>query len=271
MDWAREIRGMSSTAKLVILRSRRALTSAWRACACRNPTTTAPGFSCAICSRLSGATVRTTSACDRIAELPAHSPFLYSESGNWARVPAPDSSTTRAPAAVNLSTTSGTRLTRVSPGALSRSAPIVIGIWLGSPLLSEKGLWPRGQSPFFPVLNECVAALNSRTRLAYLTCLMLGIDLEKADHGLPDLQLVAGYSPRALSQLVLRTDVSGMPLEWIDYKEAARLYHQEQVAYTCGSPLFKLYGGVSARSGLRTVLEVNSIVATVGHTGNPGT
>jgi len=100
---------------------------------------------------------------------------------------------------------------------------------------------------------------------------MLGIDLEKADRGdLSDLRLVAGYSPRALSQLVLRTDVSGMPLEWIDYKEAARLYHQEQVAYTCGSPLFKLYGGVSALSGLRTVLEVNSIVATVGHTGNPG-
>jgi 5-methylcytosine-specific restriction endonuclease McrA len=101
---------------------------------------------------------------------------------------------------------------------------------------------------------------------------MLGIDLEKADRGsLDDLHLIAGcISGRALSQLVLRTDVSGMPLEWIDYKEAARLYHQEQVAYTCGSPLFKLYGGVSARTGFRTVLEVNSIVATVGHTGNPG-
>jgi len=30
----------------------------------------------------------------------------------------------------------------------------------------------------------------------------------------------------ALSQQVLRTDASGMPLEWIDYKEAARLYQQ---------------------------------------------
>ncbi len=28
-----------------------------------------------------------------------------------------------------------------------------------------------------------------------------------------------------LSQQILRTDVSGMPLEWIDYREAARLYH----------------------------------------------
>jgi 5-methylcytosine-specific restriction endonuclease McrA len=73
-----------------------------------------------------------------------------------------------------------------------------------------------------------------------------------------------------LAQPVLRTDVSGMPLEWIDYREAARLYHQEQVAYTCGTPIFRLYGGINAQSGRRTVLEVNSIVATVGQSGNPG-
>lgn len=73
-----------------------------------------------------------------------------------------------------------------------------------------------------------------------------------------------------LSQLVLRTDIAGMPLEWIDYKEAARLYHQEQVAYTCGTTLYRLYGGFNAASGRRTILEVNSIVATVGHANNPG-
>src|SRR3569833_1580374 len=100
---------------------------------------------------------------------------------------------------------------------------------------------------------------------------MLGIDLARADLGTQDdLRNVASPGARSLSQLVLRTDIAGMPLEWIDYKEAARLYHQEQVAYTCGSALYKLYGGVNAASGLRTVLEVNSIVATVGHTGNPG-
>ncbi len=65
---------------------------------------------------------------------------------------------------------------------------------------------------------------------------MPGIDLDRADHGLPDdLAVVARSATRGLSQLVLRTDVAGMPLEWIDYKEAARLYTQEQVAYTCGS------------------------------------
>ena len=63
-----------------------------------------------------------------------------------------------------------------------------------------------------------------------------------------------------LSQQVLRTDVAGMPLEWIDYKEAARLYHMGQVAYACGSTLYSLFGGTNARSGLRTRVEVNSIV-----------
>jgi 5-methylcytosine-specific restriction endonuclease McrA len=69
-----------------------------------------------------------------------------------------------------------------------------------------------------------------------------------------------------LSQQVLRTDVAGMPLEWIDYRDAVRLYHTEQVAYTCGSSLFRIYGGYSAISGLRSVVEVHSIVATIGRT-----
>ena len=35
-----------------------------------------------------------------------------------------------------------------------------------------------------------------------------------------------------------------MPLELIEYKEAARLYNQEQFAYTLGSKRIKHYGGV---------------------------
>lgn len=74
-----------------------------------------------------------------------------------------------------------------------------------------------------------------------------------------------------LGQQVLRTDVAGMPLEWIDYREAVRLYHMQQVAYACGSLLYRLRGGTNARSGERTVVEVSSIIATVGHSHNPGT
>jgi hypothetical protein len=83
-----------------------------------------------------------------------------------------------------------------------------------------------------------------------------------------DLAVVAHAYP--LSQQILRTDVSGMPLEWVDYREAARLYHTEQVAYTCGTLLYRLYGGMCARTGLRTIVDVNSIIATLGVTGNPG-
>ena len=80
----------------------------------------------------------------------------------------------------------------------------------------------------------------------------------------------AGGAAIALSQQVLRTDVSGMPLEWIDYKEAVRLHYLGQVAYACGSRLYELLGGTNARSGRQTVIEVNSIIATHGSSGNPG-
>ena len=67
-----------------------------------------------------------------------------------------------------------------------------------------------------------------------------------------------------ISQQVLRTDVAGMPLEWIDYREAVRLYHNEQVAYACGTTLYTVYGGYNALDGRRSQIEVNSIIATEG-------
>jgi len=67
-----------------------------------------------------------------------------------------------------------------------------------------------------------------------------------------------------LQQQVLRTDASGMPLEWIDYQQAVRLYHGGQVAYTCGTLLYRIRGGVSAFTGRQSVVEVNSIIATQG-------
>ncbi len=67
-----------------------------------------------------------------------------------------------------------------------------------------------------------------------------------------------------ITQQVLRTDVSGMPLEWIDYREAVRLYHAEQVAYDCGTRLYTVFGGYSSIDGRRSRIEVNSIIATHG-------
>jgi 5-methylcytosine-specific restriction endonuclease McrA len=69
-----------------------------------------------------------------------------------------------------------------------------------------------------------------------------------------------------VSLQVLRTDVAGMPLEWIDYRSAASLYHAGDVAYSCGSPIYRLRGGYNSRTGLRSEIEVCSIIATVGDT-----
>lgn len=75
--------------------------------------------------------------------------------------------------------------------------------------------------------------------------------------------MLAGMAS-SISQQVLRTDIAGMPLEWIDYREAARLYHAEQVAYDCGTRLYTVFGGHSAISGERSKLDINSIIATHG-------
>jgi 5-methylcytosine-specific restriction endonuclease McrA len=68
----------------------------------------------------------------------------------------------------------------------------------------------------------------------------------------------------SISQQVLRTDVAGMPLEWIDYREAVRLYHTEQVAYSCGTHIYTVRGGFCALTGRRSAIDVNSIIATYG-------
>ena len=68
-----------------------------------------------------------------------------------------------------------------------------------------------------------------------------------------------------LHHQVLRTDQSGLPLEWIDYQDAVRLYYLEQVAFTCGEPLYEIHGGINARTGKQSVLTVHSIIATRGN------
>jgi 5-methylcytosine-specific restriction endonuclease McrA len=70
----------------------------------------------------------------------------------------------------------------------------------------------------------------------------------------------------SLSQEVLRTDVAGMPLEWIDYRAAVTLYHSGEIAYSCGSPIYKVRGGYNAKTGARSIIDVSSIVATRGDT-----
>ncbi len=67
-----------------------------------------------------------------------------------------------------------------------------------------------------------------------------------------------------LHQQVLRTDVSGMPLEWINHNEAARLICLERVAYSLGGIIYTLRGGINAITGQQSTLAINAILATQG-------
>lgn len=68
-----------------------------------------------------------------------------------------------------------------------------------------------------------------------------------------------------IRQPILRTDISGLPLEWIDFKRAVNLMVLGQVAYTCGDFVMRVRGGVNRVTRARSALEINSILATRGH------
>lgn len=61
---------------------------------------------------------------------------------------------------------------------------------------------------------------------------------------------------------VLKLDIGGRPLAWISREEGALLYCRDQVAWEAGVQEIILRGGFSRATGLRSVLRVNSIVAT---------
>ena len=68
-----------------------------------------------------------------------------------------------------------------------------------------------------------------------------------------------------LQQQVLRTDVAGMPLEWISYQDAVRLIALGQVSYSLGRILYRIHGGINAITGLQSVADVSAIIASYGH------
>lgn len=64
--------------------------------------------------------------------------------------------------------------------------------------------------------------------------------------------------------LILRLDVAGQPVKWIDWQEAANIYSRGCVAWTAGENSFQLHGGFSRHSGQQSLLSLNSIIAVKG-------
>lgn len=63
-----------------------------------------------------------------------------------------------------------------------------------------------------------------------------------------------------MSPTILKLDVSGMPVEWIAWQDAATLYARNRVKWEAGETNFTVYGGMRP-NGERSILTMNSIIA----------
>jgi len=70
------------------------------------------------------------------------------------------------------------------------------------------------------------------------------------------------YENNNVESLILKLDVAGIPIGWVSHEEGALLYCRDQVAWEAGSEVVRLRGGINRVTGCRSVLEINSIVAT---------
>ena len=64
-----------------------------------------------------------------------------------------------------------------------------------------------------------------------------------------------------MSPLILRLDISGKPITWIPWQTAVCLYCRDMIAWTAGEHSFSFRGGINRRSGERSIVDINSIIA----------
>ena len=63
---------------------------------------------------------------------------------------------------------------------------------------------------------------------------------------------------------ILRLNVAGQPVDWVSWQDAVCLYAREIVVWTLGDPVLRIRGGHSRVDGLRSGLDVHSIIACDG-------
>lgn len=60
---------------------------------------------------------------------------------------------------------------------------------------------------------------------------------------------------------ILKLDAGGLPVSWIRWQTAVTLYSRERVRWEAGEGRFTIYGGICARTGERSSIEIGSIIA----------
>ena len=63
---------------------------------------------------------------------------------------------------------------------------------------------------------------------------------------------------------ILRLNLSGQPLEWLDWQTTVYLYARELVCWSLGGVVHRIRGGYSRIDGRPTVMELPAIIACYG-------
>ena len=63
---------------------------------------------------------------------------------------------------------------------------------------------------------------------------------------------------------ILRLNLAGQPIEWLNWQEAVCLYARELVVWTLGATIHEVQGGISRLTGERSLVELPSIIACGG-------
>lgn len=60
---------------------------------------------------------------------------------------------------------------------------------------------------------------------------------------------------------ILKLDVGGLPVSWIPWQTAVTLYARERVRWETGEERFTIHGGICARTGQPSTMQIGSIIA----------
>ncbi|MFX4227227.1 MAG: HNH endonuclease [Porticoccaceae bacterium] len=63
---------------------------------------------------------------------------------------------------------------------------------------------------------------------------------------------------------ILRLNIAGQPIEWLNWQEAVTLYARDIVAWSLGEVVREVHGGISRATGYRSCIQVPSIIASNG-------
>ncbi|NVJ49542.1 MAG: HNH endonuclease [Gammaproteobacteria bacterium] len=60
---------------------------------------------------------------------------------------------------------------------------------------------------------------------------------------------------------VLKLDITGRPLKWVNIKEAAVLFTTQKIAWSVGDPILMIQGGINRLTGKRSRLHFAPVIA----------